>query len=327
MTQILTDQFGRNHNYLRISLLERCNLRCHYCMPAEGIPLRDKKEFMSQEELFEIVQTFVKLGINKIRLTGGEPLIKKNFPEILKFLAQQEVDLNITTNGILLDQYWDNLKDAKVETLNISLDSLLEDKFNKISRRKYFDRIYKNIFIAIEKGFKVKLNVVLIKDENDDEINDFIRLTKDHDLNVRFIEFMPFDGNNWDRSRTVSEKSILELVQKEFPNSLSQLESEANSTSHNFKINGFKGSFGIISTVTNPFCDGCNRLRLTADGKIKNCLFSNNETDILSALRSDKSIIPLIENAVQKKNRKLGGISSFDQDAEIKNRSMTTIGG
>lgn len=282
---------------------------------------------MSQEELFEIVQTFVKLGINKIRLTGGEPLIKKNFPEILKFLAQQEVDLNITTNGILLDQYWDNLKDAKVETLNISLDSLLEDKFNKISRRKYFDRIYKNIFIAIEKGFKVKLNVVLIKDENDDEINDFIRLTKDHDLNVRFIEFMPFDGNNWDRSRTVSEKSILELVQKEFPNSLSQLESEANSTSHNFKINGFKGSFGIISTVTNPFCDGCNRLRLTADGKIKNCLFSNNETDILSALRSDKSIIPLIENAVQKKNRKLGGISSFDQDAEIKNRSMTTIGG
>jgi GTP 3',8-cyclase len=327
MTQILTDQFGRNHNYLRISLLERCNLRCHYCMPEEGIPLRDKKEFMSQEELFEIVQTFVRLGINKIRLTGGEPLIKKNFAEILSFLTQQNVDLNITTNGILLDQYWDELEAAKIETLNISLDSLIEEKFNKISRRSFFSRIYQNIFTAIEKGFKVKLNVVLIKDENDDEIIDFIDLTRDHDLNVRFIEFMPFDGNNWDRSKTVSEKSILETVKEEYPNRLSNLESGPNSTSHNYKIDGFKGTFGIISTVTNPFCDGCNRLRLTADGKIKNCLFSNNETDLLSALRRKENIIPFIEQAVSSKKKKLAGISSFDIDEKIKNRSMTTIGG
>lgn len=296
-------------------------------MPAEGIPLRDKEEFMSQEELFEIVQTFVDHGVNKIRLTGGEPLIKKNFSEILAFLSSLNVDLNITTNGILLDQYWEQLKLAGIRSLNISLDSLVEEKFNQISRRSYFERIYKNIFTAIEKGFEVKLNVVLIKGENDNEIVDFVELTKEFPISVRFIEFMPFDGNNWDRSRTVSEKEALDILTTQFEGKITELAKHKNSTSNNFQVNGYQGSFGIISTITNPFCDGCNRLRLTADGKIKNCLFSNSETDLLSALRNGKEITSLIQKSVFSKKDKLGGLSNFEGDELAKNRSMTTIGG
>ncbi|MBD3636323.1 MAG: GTP 3',8-cyclase MoaA [Crocinitomicaceae bacterium] len=328
MEQFLVDKFGRKHDYLRISLIERCNLRCHYCMPEDGIQLRDKSEFMSQEELFKIVDEFVALGIKKIRLTGGEPLIKKNFAEILKHLASLGVELNITTNGILLDKYWDDLKAANVKSLNISIDSLEKDKFNAITRRNYFDRVYQNIITAVEKGFDVKLNAVLIKNENDGEIIDFIELTKKYPFSVRFIEFMPFDGNKWDWSKTVSYETVLSLVNFEYGDKLKQLQTEPNGTSRNFQVKGYKGSFGIISSVTNPFCDSCNRIRLTADGKIKNCLFSEEETDLLTALRKGKDVKHLIFESINSKHKERAGLKAFEaKDFKTRNRSMISIGG
>lgn len=327
MNPKLTDQYNRVHNYLRISLLERCNLRCQYCMPEDGVPLRDKKEFMSQEELFQIVDEFVNLGVDKIRLTGGEPLIKKNFSDIINYLATKSVKIHLTTNGILLDRFWDDLEKAKISGLNISIDSLRKDRFNEITRRNYFDHVYSNILEAVRRNFNVKLNVVLIKGFNDDEIRDFIEITKKLNVSIRFIEFMPFDGNNWDRNQTVDYKDILSkldaagLVYK-------TLATEENGTSRNFQVDGYEGTFGIISSISNPFCDTCNRLRLTADGKIKNCLFSNDEMDILKALREGKSIQPFIEQAVLYKKKARAGLKSFDDsNFEFENRSMTAIGG
>ena len=208
----LIDTHGRVHDYLRISLLERCNLRCTYCMPEEGIVLREKSVFMSQEELLKIATIFVDFGIKKIRLTGGEPLLKKNFAEILHELSKLPVELTVTTNGILLDKYINNLKEAGVKKLNISLDSLQEDRFNAISRRTDFKRIRTNIDLAVRENFDVKLNVVLMKEINEDEIIDFIELSRTKAINIRFIEFMPFNGNQWDWSKKVSFAEIMNSV-------------------------------------------------------------------------------------------------------------------
>lgn len=326
---MLIDQHGRQHNYLRISLTERCNLRCTYCMPEEGIPLRDKKEFMSQEEMFELSSLFVKLGVTKIRLTGGEPLIKKNFSGILKDLSALKTEITLTTNGILLDQYFDELKNANVHSINISLDSLIKEKVNTISRRNYFDRIWNNIHQAIDRNFKVKINVVLMKSVNDNEIIDFIELTKDKNVGIRFIEFMPFDGNQWDWSKTVSYQTILEKVKTHYSeNGFTKLDDEKNRISRNFQIKNYVGNFGIISSVTNPFCDTCNRIRLTADGKIKNCLFSGEEIDLLTALRNNEDVETLIKKSIQSKHKERAGLKEFDdKDFSFSNRSMTSIGG
>jgi molybdenum cofactor biosynthesis protein A len=329
-TPILTDAFGRKHTYLRISLTERCNLRCFYCMPEEGIELRDKSDFMTSEEVLTIAKTFVKHGVTKIRLTGGEPLLKKNFSNILLQLAQLPVELAITTNAVLLDKYMDLLAECGVKKLNISLDSLKRDRMNTIARRPYFDRIIDNIQTAIDKDFHVKINIVLIKGVNDDEIIDFIEWTKDRNVSIRFIEFMPFQGNNWDASQKISHKEIMHKVHSYFgeDNTL-RIEDEQNDTSKNYRIARFKGSFGVISSVTNPFCDTCNRIRLTADGKIKNCLFSKTETNLLEALRSNQNIEELIQHAVFSKKKERGGYSAaeFGNKNSMRNRSMTTIGG
>lgn len=326
---MLTDKYNRHHNYLRISLTERCNLRCTYCMPEEGIPLRDRMEFMTREEIFFLAKTFVKLGVNKIRLTGGEPLIKKNFGDILDDLSKLNIELAITTNGVLLDKYWDELKAAKVKSLNISLDTLSAEKNIKITRREYFERTHANILHAVNLGFDVKINCVLIKGFNDDEIVDFIELTKNKKVGIRFIEFMPFDGNKWDLSKTVSFQEILEQVNLHYgkANILSAHQG-ANSTSRNYRVANYTGDFGIISTITNPFCDSCNRIRLTADGKIKNCLFSNSETDLLTALRRDENMEDLIRSTIFRKEKERAGLPDFnDPNFSSENRSMIQIGG
>lgn len=298
-------------------------------MPEEGIILRDRAEFMTQEELLAIAKSFVNLGVTKIRLTGGEPLIKKNFAEIITALSALKIELTITTNGILLDKYFDVLKQSGVKSLNISLDSLIEERNFQISRRDYFKRINDNIHEAVRLGFEVKLNCVLMRNFNDDEIIDFINLTLNKPLNIRFIEFMPFDGNKWDKSKTISEQEILEKVKTHFGDSnLIKTIDPQNSTSRNYQIKNAKGNFGIIATITNPFCDSCNRLRLTADGKIKNCLFSNEETNLLEAFRKGEPIEALIKSSVLKKKKSLGGIVNFEKDAtNHENRSMIRIGG
>lgn len=328
---MIRDQHHRNHNYLRISLTERCNLRCFYCMPEEGIELRDKAEFMSSEEVIGIATKFVELGVDKIRITGGEPLIKKDIKNILTKLAELPVELHLTTNGILLDKHLDLFKEIGLKNINISLDSLEEDLFNQISKRNYFDRIMSNIKLYIEHGFNIKINVVLMKGVNDHEINDFIKWTIDQPLSVRFIEFMPFGGNKWNTEKVVSFQTILNAVHAEFgTNQIVDIPLDDNATTRRFRVEGAKGDFGIISSVTNPFCDTCNRIRLTADGKIKNCLFSADEIDLLSAYRAEEDIEPLIKGSILKKFKKRAGIKDFSNDSIHlfeKNRNMTSIGG
>jgi cyclic pyranopterin phosphate synthase len=329
---ILKDSFGRKHAYLRISLTELCNLRCTYCMPAEGIQLSPKSHIMTFEEVYTIAKLFVDHGVTKIRLTGGEPLVRKDVDIILKKLATLPVELAISTNAVTVDRFIDTFKSCGIQNINVSMDSLNAEKFNKITRRNDFEAVNRNIHLLIEEGFRVKLNAVLMKGFNDNEIIDFIKLTKTLPVSVRFIEFMPFNGNKWDKSNMVSYAEIMDYVHSTFSeNEVLRLKDAPNDTSKNYKIEGYKGSFAIISSVTNPFCDSCNRLRLTANGRLKNCLFSSSESDLLTALREGKNIEPIIQKAVQAKFKIRGGMDTLEKLEEPQlhnqNRSMITIGG
>ncbi|MGE5944684.1 MAG: GTP 3',8-cyclase MoaA [Flavobacteriales bacterium] len=331
-SNILQDSHGRDHAYLRISLIERCNLRCTYCMPEEGVQLSPKSHLMTYEEIYEIAKTFVKHGVTKIRLTGGEPLIRKDIPVILEKLATLPVELSITSNAITIDKFIDVLKANKVNKINVSLDSLDKEKFKHITRRDQFEKVYNNILLLVKEGFHVKVNAVLMKDFNDNEIIDFINFTKDLPISVRFIEFMPFDGNKWDMSKMVSYKEVMTYVNASFTeDQIERLQDAPNDTSKNYKIKNYQGSFAIISSVTNPFCDSCNRLRLTANGQLKNCLFSSTESDLLTTLRQGNPIEPIIQKAVQAKFKIRGGMDTLEKLQEPKlhnnNRSMITIGG
>ncbi|MBL4664180.1 MAG: GTP 3',8-cyclase MoaA [Flavobacteriaceae bacterium] len=331
-TPLLTDSFGRDHAYLRISLIERCNLRCTYCMPEEGVKLSPRSHLMTYEEIHTIAKTFVDHGVTKIRLTGGEPLIRKDIAVILEKLASLSVELSITSNGVIIDKYITLLKQHGVHNINVSLDSLDREKFHQITRRDEFERVYKNILLLVSEGFNVKLNAVLMKGFNENEIIDFIDLTKDLPVSVRFIEFMPFDGNKWDMDKMVSYETIMEYVNAHYSEEeIERLQDAPNDTSKNYKIIGYKGSFAVISSVTNPFCDSCNRLRLTANGQLKNCLFSATESDLLTNLRAGKDITPIIKKAVQAKFKIRGGMDTLEKLKDPKfhsqNRSMITIGG
>lgn len=329
---MLTDKFGRFHNYLRISITENCNLRCTYCMPAEGIKLTPKAHIMTADEIVEIASTFVGFGVNKIRLTGGEPLVRKDAKDIILRLSKLNTELAITTNGVLVDDYIDTFKEAGLKTINVSIDSLQKEKYNQITRRDEFDRVTRNIDLLLANHFNVKLNIVLIKGFNDNEILDVIHWTKDKNIQIRFIEFMPFDGNQWNKEKLVSYKEIIDKVEVFYPsNQIIREQDQPNDTAKNYSIKDYKGSFAIISSVTNPFCDSCNRIRLTADGKLKNCLFSNTESSILDILRSGNSIIPYIEKNILAKQKIRSGL---ENDVEFsnplifnKNRSMIAIGG
>ncbi len=330
--KIIKDQFGRVHNYLRISLTEKCNLRCFYCMPEEGNVLSEKDTIIKHFEVVELAKQFVALGVNKIRLTGGEPLIKKNFDHIIRDLSKLPVQLGITTNGILLDKYLDLFLECGVKNINVSLDTLDKEKFNKITRRDYFDKVMNNINLSISAGLNVKINAVLIKGENDNEIIDFIEFTKNKNVSFRFIEFMPFDGNKWDTSKVITLNEVLEKIITNYGvDQLIKLEDKQNDTNKNYRIKGYKGSFGVISTVSNPFCDGCNRIRLTANGKIKNCLFSASETDLLTPLRNGEDLKSYILDAIINKKQVRGGMKSqeefLDNEKNNQNRSMINIGG
>ena len=329
---LLTDDFGRKHNYLRISLIEKCNLRCTYCMPADGIALSPKASLMTADEIFAISKTFVDNGVNKIRLTGGEPLLRKDFPEIITQLATLGTEISITTNGILIDRHLEVLKKNKVTKINLSLDTLVATKFNAITLRDQFQGVIDNLHLLLNNDFQVKVNVVLIKGFNDNEIIDFIQLTQLLPISIRFIEFMPFAGNEWDKSKMVSQQEILDMVHTAFsPSEVEKLVDDKNFTSRDFKIKNYSGNFGIISSITNPFCDGCNRIRLTANGKIKNCLFSNNETDLLTPYRNGEALETVIATAIQAKMKVRAGMTTIneinDPALHQDNRSMISIGG
>lgn len=327
---ILVDVFGRRHDYLRISITDKCNLRCSYCIPYDlpaGFYANSIR--MNTEEIDEIVSEFVGLGIKKIRITGGEPLVRKEAKHIINAISKYPVELALSSNGILVDEFIGTFQKAGIKSVNLSLDTLQPNKFLAITKRSNFEKIFSNIHLLLSNDFIVKVNVVVMKGVNDGEILDFIEWTNKFPVHIRFIEFMPFDGNKWDSKKVITHQNILEVVESKYK--FSKSEDGKNSTSKNYSIKGYKGSFGVISTMSEPFCDGCNRLRLTADGKMKNCLFSKEETDLLRPLREGKDIRPLIIETVLSKKEKQGGqlnpsLSNFDA-SQIQNRSMLGIGG
>lgn len=330
MSQAILDTFGRKHTYLRISLTDKCNLRCTYCMPQEDMQFMPSKWLMQTEEIQTLAGIFVDMGVEKIRLTGGEPLVRKDFGQIISNLGVYEKSLTLTTNAFLIEQYITDLKNAGVRSLNVSLDTLDPQTFRKITQRDHFQKTLDNISLLLSEGFTVKINMVVMRGINENEIRDFVRWTLDKpNLHVRFIEFMPFNGNKWEMSKIVSYNDVLSEIAGEFD--FEMIPGEVEDTAKHFRVVGATGTFGIIGTVTHPFCGGCNRIRLTADGKLKNCLFDTSEVDLLTPLRSGEDVRQLIYTHFQKKHFAHGGHIDFrEKDAKTdyeKNRKMIAIGG
>ena len=326
---MLKDTHNRIHNYLRISITDNCNLRCFYCMPEESYEFMPNRQLMQADEIMQLARLFVGQGVNKIRLTGGEPLVRKDAAEIIRSLGTLGVELTITTNGTRVQHFIDDFEAAGMRSVNISLDTLQKDKFNLLTRKDQYDIVKENIQLLLSRNFKVKINVVVVKAVNDNELLDFIEWTKDTPVHIRFIEFMPFDGNQWKSDKLVTWKEMLEIISRKY--AITALENLPNDTCKKYTADGHKGTFAVISTMSAPFCSGCNRIRLTADGKIKNCLFSEEETDLLKILRMGQDVLPLIESSILAKHKELGG--QFSKQFELidantlHNRSMIAIGG
>ncbi len=289
---MLLDLYRRKINYLRISLTDRCNLRCRYCMPEEGVSLIPHEEILAYEEILRIVRVFAPEGISKIRLTGGEPLVRKGIVDFISKLSKIEEikDLSLTTNGILLKEFARDLKEAGLKRINISLDSLKKEKFCQITRRDGYERVWEGIQEALRVNLSpIKINMVAIRGLNDDEIESFARLTLHLPLTIRYIEYMPSgNGEEWKESEilTIPQiKSHLENIGKLTPIPSDQWDGPAK----RFCLEGAIGEIGLIGPVSNHFCDDCNRLRLTPDGKIRTCLFSDEEIDVKEILRKGGS--------------------------------------
>jgi cyclic pyranopterin phosphate synthase len=298
-------------------------------MPEEEYAFAAASQLMQKDEIETLSKIFVSLGVNKIRLTGGEPLVRKDAAEIIMALSKLPVKLTLTTNGSRLHEFVDTLEQAGVRSLNVSLDTLQAEKFQLITRRNQFEKIYANIQLLLKKDFHVKVNMVVMKGLNDNEINDFVEWTKDQPVHVRFIEFMPFTGNWWTSNKVFTMQQMLQVIKEKYE--VIRLKDEKHDTAKGYMVPGHQGTFAIISTMSANFCGDCNRMRLTADGKMKNCLFSEKETDLLSALRRGEDVIPLIHQSVKAKAKELGGQFTADFEhlhaEDIHNRSMITIGG
>ncbi len=331
MFQPLHDRHGRVHRSLRISVVDKCDLRCTYCMPEDQTFLQ-REELMTREEIAHIANLFVeRFGVNKIRLTGGEPLVRSDTVEIVRDLIQLPVKLGLTTNALSLHKHLDGLIDAGLKSINISLDTFDAERFRTIARRDGFDRVWMNIQEALGRELHVKVNMVVMRGVNDDEILRFVELTRDHPIHVRFIEFMPFAGNKWGRERVYTFGEMLGRIGS--VHSYSKLNDDPNSTAKAYRVDHWPGTFAVISTVTEPFCGTCDRLRITAEGKMRNCLFAREETDLLSALRRGEDAASLIEANVLAKHAMLGGLPPFKPEAQeevlhdLSVRPMVSIGG
>ena len=326
---MIIDNYKRVHNYLRISLTDNCNLRCFYCMPEEDYEFTPHAQLMQVNEIETLAKIFVAEGVNKIRLTGGEPLVRKDAAQIIRSLSKLPVSLTMTTNGTRLHEFIDVLEEANIHSLNISLDTLQSDKFQLVTRRDQFKRVYDNIQLLIRKNFHVKINMVAMKGFNENEILDFVEWTRNEPVHVRFIEFMPFSGNRWTSNKVFTWMEILKVIEEKY--SYLPLQGDKHDTAKKYIVPGHAGTFAVISTMSDNFCGDCNRMRLTADGKMKNCLFSDGETDLLGALRRGEEIVPLIHQNIRLKAKELGGqfTNNLSQvhTEDIHNRTMISIGG
>ena len=301
----MIDQFGRSVEYLRVSITDKCNLRCVYCMPLEGLPWLQRDELLSYEEIEQIVRVMAPRGLERLRITGGEPLVRRDVPELVRLLAAVPGirDLSLSTNAVLLAEQADALKAAGISRLNVSLDSLREDRVDRIARRPgSYPRIMEGLAAAEEVGFSpIKINVVLIKGENDDEIQDFAEITRKHPWHVRFIEMMP-TGANLDLSaqqfiscteglHRVREIDKLEPVPGPF----------GNGPAEYYQFPGAPGTIGVITPMSHNYCDRCNRMRLTADGQLRPCLFGDLQTNLRDPLRAGEDLALHIRDTLEVK--------------------------
>lgn len=278
----LIDAHGRTHDYLRVSLTDRCNFRCLYCMPDEGVEWKPKDEIMSLEEIEQIIRLFVRLGVKKVRLTGGEPSVRKRYIDLIARLTPH-VPVYLTTNGSTLVEHAQHLAEAGLSGVNISLDSLSAERFHKITRRDELDRVLGGIEQAVSAGLNPKINVVVMRGMNEDEVAGFVRHFADQPVQVRFIEFMPFLGNQWRPDIVVPYAEMRDLL-GEFD--LQPLPGQATDVAKDFTIPGHQATVGFVTSVTESFCGGCNRLRVTAEGQFKTCLFLPPRTSLRDAMRS-----------------------------------------
>ncbi|MEK4509049.1 GTP 3',8-cyclase MoaA [Paenibacillus sp. FSL K6-2524] len=303
--QTLTDRFDRKHDYLRISVTDRCNLRCIYCMPEEGMEFEPAEHLLSYDEITSVVKVLAGMGVRKLRLTGGEPLVRKELDVLVAMLSQIPgiEDIALTTNGIYLASRAERLKQAGLTRVNISLDSLNSDRFKMITRGGDINKVLASIDACINVGLSpIKLNVVLMKGINDDEIADFISLTMDRDINVRFIEYMPIGHHDsqW-KNLYLPLKQVFDVCAENNWSFESISSLRSNGPSDNYKIAGAIGSFGLIHPISNHFCQACNRLRLTADGYIKPCLAWSEQFQVRRVIGDDEAVRQLFLEALSTK--------------------------
>ncbi|XP_031497485.1 GTP 3',8-cyclase, mitochondrial isoform X1 [Nymphaea colorata] len=329
VSDMLIDSFGRMHTYLRISLTERCNLRCQYCMPAEGVELTPKPELLTTDEIVRLANIFVSSGVDKIRLTGGEPTVRKDIEDVCLQLSSLKglKSLAMTTNGIALARKLPKLKENGLKSINISLDTLVPTKFEFMTRRRGHEKVLESIDASIGLGYNpVKVNCVVMRGINDDELCDFVEMTRYKPVNIRFIEFMPFDGNVWNIKKLVPYAEMLDRVEKRF-GKLKKLHDHHTDTAKSFKVDHFCGTVSFITSMTEHFCAGCNRLRILADGNFKVCLFGPSEVSLRDPIRNgidDDGLKEIIGAAVKRK--KFAHADMF-QLAKTANRPMIHIGG
>ncbi|CAM3742549.1 GTP 3',8-cyclase MoaA [Cohnella lubricantis] len=331
----MVDRFGRKHTYLRISVTDRCNLRCLYCMPGEGMKFMDQDRLLSYGEIAEVAEAAAERGIRKLRITGGEPLVRPDLDQLIARLAAIKgiEEIALTTNGLLLAAQAQKLKDAGLNRVNISLDTLDQTRFKFIARRGNLDKVLEGIRAASEAGLQpIKLNCVLLKGINEDEIAAFLRMSVEHPLHIRFIEYMPIghDDEGW-RNHYLPLNRVLETAREAgFELEAGSAAPEGSGPSENWRIRGAAGTFGLIHPVSEHFCKSCNRLRLTADGHIKPCLYWMDELNVRPALGSKEALHTLFDRAmdIKPENHEMAALLAGEaQSHRPTERRMSQIGG
>lgn len=333
MTQAaqLVDSFGRRHNNLRISVTDRCNIRCFYCMPADNVEFMPRDSLLTFEEIERVVRVGTTVGIDRVRLTGGEPLVRRDLHELVRRLNAVPgiVDIGLTTNAVLLADQAKELKAAGLQRLNISLDALDPEVFKQVTRRDSYDKVIEGIEAARQAGFgPIKLNAVSVRGLTESQILPFAELARTTDTEVRFIEFMPLDADSaWQRDKVLFASEIIEILESEF-GPLSPLPAKnPNAPASDFQFADGRGKIGLIPSVSQPFCGTCNRFRLTAEGKLRNCLFSLEETDIRPLLRDGGSDADIADAMVACVAAKKAGHQINSADFVQPDRPMYSIGG
>ncbi len=325
----IIDRFGRSFNYLRLALNEQCNLRCIYCMPEEGIDFRSEDKLLTTEEIFRLIKLTSKMGVSKIRFTGGEPLLRKDLSELVQFAHQCEgiESVHLTTNGLLLSKRIEELEKSGLSGINISLDTLDTDKFKKITRRDGLDMVLNSLQKALASNIQsIKLNIVAMRDFNNDELMDFVELTKDNDITVRFIELMPFDSHQiWKTGKFYGADDIVADIKKQV-DALKPIDG-SRTEHHIFRVNDYKGKVAVIPAYSRSLCGECNRIRITADGKLLNCLYSQDETNLRDAMRTGKTDMIIKEMIYGTMKKKFKDGWEAQNQGNNNRESMTQIGG